>query len=365
MRKVKCAVIGCGWIGKLKHIDYLVRAEGAELVAICDIDEKILADTVKEYHLDGVKTYTDYRELCADSEVESVHVCTPNMLHYEMTMCAIENGKHVFCEKPLAVTSEDAFEMVEAAKKAGVKLTLGHQRRFFSSVQYIREMVDNGDMGEIYFAKALDARRRGMPTWGVYHEKDKNGGGILFDGAPHSLDMTMYLMNNFKPVSVQGKVFSKMRGEIKGNPWGEWDPEKVDVEDTGFAIITMENGAVIYLEAAWLINMLGVDNSSLICGTKAGADLQGENGVARINTIINSKPVVFSPEYSDAPFAELYIGGGEANDAQMNDWIEAIVEDREPFVKGEEGIPVVQIIESIYKSAETGETVYITKHWED
>ncbi len=336
-----------------------------ELTAICDIDAALMDKVEKDFDLKNVKKYTDYRELCADPDVEAVHVCTPNSYHYEMTMCAIKYGKHVFCEKPLATKSDDAFEMVEAAKKAGVKLTLGHQRRFRSSVQYIRQMVDRGDFGEVYFGKALDARRRGVPTWGVYMDKDENGGGILYDGAPHSLDLTMYMMNNFRPVSVQGKIFTKMRGEVEGNPWGKWDPEKCNVEDTGFALITMENGAVIYLEAAWLINMIGVANSSLIVGTKAGADLLGPDGTARINTIVNDKMVTYSPEYPDMPFAEPYIGEAETNDAQMADWIDAIINDHEPLVKGKEGIPVVQIIEAIFESARTGETAYITRHYED
>ena len=359
MAKVKCGVIGCGWIGKLKHISYLAQAKDAEVVAICDVNEPLMAEVVEEYGLTNAKTYTDFRQLCADPEVEAVHICTPNGWHHDMAMCAIENGKHVFCEKPLATTSDDAFEMVEAAKKAGVKLALGHQRRFRSAVQYIRQMVDNGDMGEIYYGKALDARRRGVPTWGVYMAKEKNGGGILFDGAPHSLDLTMYMMNNFRPAAVQGKIFTKMRGETAGNPW-----EKCDVEDTGFALITMENGATIYLEAAWLINMLGIDNSSLICGTKAGADLQGPNGTARINTIVNDKMVTFCPEYPDMPNTEPYIGEAQASAAQMKDWVEAILDNREPFVQGKDGIPVVQIIEAIYESAKTGETVYITRHYE-
>ncbi len=365
MKKVKCAVIGCGWIGKLKHISYLVKSENAELVAICDIDTKVMEEVKKEFGLDHVKQYTDFHELCADAEIEAVHICTPNAYHYDMAMCAIANGKHVFCEKPLATNTDDAFEMVEAARKANLKLALGHQRRFGTAVQYIRSMVDQGAMGEVYYGKALDARRRGVPTWGSYMNKSENGGGILFDGAPHSLDLTMYMMNNFRPVAVQGKSLSKMNYETAGNPWGTWDPSKCDVEDTGFALITMENGAIIYLEAAWAINMMGIANSSLIVGTKAGADLQGPNGTARINTIVNDKMVTFSPEYPDMPDTEPYIGEVEASDAQMADWIDAIINDHEPFVQGKDGIPVVQIIEAIYESSRTGETVYINRHYEE
>ena len=362
--KLKCGVIGCGWIGKLKHIAYLANAENAEVTALCDVNAEAMESAVKMFHLENVKLYTDYRELCADANVEAVHVCTPNGFHYEMTMEAIRNGKHVFCEKPLATSVKEGLEMVEAADRAGVKLTLGHQRRFMSSVKYIRELVDQGAFGDVYYGKAMDARRRGVPTWGSYMDKEVNGGGIIFDGAPHALDLCMYMMNNFRPAAVQAKVGNHMADMLGGNPWGTWDPEKMrTVDDTALALITMENGAVIYLESAWILNMLGEANSALICGTKMGADLKGPDGGARINTIVNDKMVVYSPEYPQPPYAEPYISEAMSSDAQMADFVDAVLQDRDPFVKGIEGIPVLQIIEAAYASSLSGETVKITEHY--
>ncbi len=363
MARLKFGVIGCGWIGTGKHIDSLIKHADAELVAICDIVLTKMDVVEKRYGLTSVKKYQDYRDLCSDPEIDVVHVCTPNALHYDMTMAALNNGKHVHCEKPLATRSEDAIDMVETARKVGKRLTIGHQRRFFSSVQYMKQLVESGEMGDIYYAKALDARRRGVPTWGDYMSKDKNGGGILFDGAPHSLDLTMYLMDNFKPVSVYGKVMDKMRHEVDGNPWGVWDHENSDVEDTGFAMITMAGGAVIYLEAAWLINMLGYANQTLLVGTKAGVDMQGKDGNVRVNKIYNGKMAVMEPEIMP-PMAAL-VGQFEINDrnapgVEIDNWIEALLGDREPLIKAAEGIAVVQIIESIFKSSETGQVVKIT-----
>lgn len=365
MTKLKFGVIGCGWIGTGKHISSLRQHANAEIVAICDIMPDRMDEAEKKFELDGVKKYLDYRDLCSDPEVDVVHICTPNALHYEMTMAALKSGKHVHCEKPLATRSEDAFEMVETARKAGRRLTIGHQRRFFSSVQYMKSLVESGELGDIYYAKALDARRRGVPTWGDYMSKAKNGGGILFDGAPHSLDMTMYLMNNYRPVSVYGKVMDKMRSETDGNPWGVWDPAKSDVEDTGFAMITMEGGAVIYLEAAWLINMIGYANSTLLVGTKAGVDMQGKDGNVRVNKIYNGKMAVMEPEIMP-PMAALVgqfeIGDRNAPAIEIDNWVQALINEREPLIKGEEGIAVVQIIESIYKSSETGQVIQISRH---
>ena len=364
MIKLKFGVIGCGWIGTAKHIDSLIKHPDADLVAICDIIPARMDIAEKKYGLTGIKKYQDYRDLCSDPAIDVVHVCTPNALHYEMTMAALNNGKHVHCEKPLATRSEHAIEMVMTARKLGKRLTIGHQRRFFSSIQYMKSLVESGELGEIYYAKALDARRRGVPTWGDYMSKEKNGGGILFDGAPHSLDMTMYLMNNFRPVSVYGKVMHKMRHETAGNPWGVWDHENSDVEDTGFATITLEGGALIYLEAAWLINMLGYANSTLLVGTRAGVDMQGQNGNVRVNKIYNGKMVVMEPEIMP-PMAAL-VGQFEINDrtapaVEIDNWVQALRHDREPLIRGEEGIAVVQIIESIYESSETGQAVQISR----
>jgi len=362
MIQLKFGIIGCGWIGTAKHISSLCQHPNAKVVALCDILPERMDDADKKFNLAGVKKYLDYRDLCSDPDIDVIHICTPNALHYEMTMAALSSGKHVHCEKPLATRSDHAFEMVNMAKKVGKRLTIGHQRRFFSSVQYMKSLVESGEIGDIYYAKALDARRRGVPTWGDYMSKEKNGGGILFDGAPHSLDMTMYLMNNFKPVSVYGKVMNKMRHETDGNPWGVWDHDKSNVEDTGFAMITMEGGAVIYLEAAWLINMLGYANSTLLVGTKAGVDMQGKDGNVRVNKIYNGKMAVMEPEIM--PQMAALVGKFEINDrnapaVEIDNWIQALINDSEPLIKGEEGIAVVQIIESIFKSSETGEVVQI------
>ncbi len=362
MRKLKCGLIGCGWVADWKHLPFLCSSPDVELVAICDELPERMESAAQKFQLTNVKKYRDYHELCADPEIEVVHICTPNALHYEMAMAAIAGKKHVFCEKPLTTNSKDAISMVEAAKAAGVKLTIGHQRRFFSKVQFVHQLVQDGTLGEIYFAKALDARRRGVPTWGDYMKKARNGGGVLFDGAPHSLDMTMYLMDNFRPVSVRGVTLDKMRYEFGGNTWGRWDAEHCDVEDTGFALITMENGATIYLEAAWLINMLGMSSASTIVGNKGGADMGGPGGAVRVNQIVADKMVTFSPEFKIIAGGEPYIGEAEANDVQLQDWVDAIREDRDPFIKGEEGIPVVQIIEAIYESNRTGEVAHITPY---
>ena len=150
--------------------------------------------------------HTDYRELIANPEVEVVYVLTPNVSHCEITVCAFEAGKHVFCEKPMASTSADAQKMLDAWKKSGKKFTIGYQNRFRPEVRCLKAACDRGELGEIYFAKAHAVRRRAVPTWGVFPNKALQGGGPLIDIGTHALDLTLWYMDNYKPKLVVGSV---------------------------------------------------------------------------------------------------------------------------------------------------------------
>jgi predicted dehydrogenase len=296
--------------------------------------------------------------MLANPEIDAVVVATPNALHCEMTVAALEAKKHVLCEKPMATTARDAHKMIEAAKKSGKKLTVGYQWRFRPECLYIKEICDQGVLGEIYYAKAHGLRRRGVPTWGSYLNKELNGGGALMDGAPHPLDLTLWAMNNYQPASVTANVYRKMYDQPDGNPWGGWDPKDFDVEDTGFALITMKNGATIFLEAAWMINVAeSCDMKTTLCGTKAGVDMFEEGGV-RINRIENGKMATQKPDLKP-PFAPHLPPALNPLEMEAKHWIDSIVNSTEPFVKAEEAFVVTQIIEAIYESGRTGKAVLL------
>ena len=154
-----------------------------------------------------LKYMTDYKELLKDEEIDVVHVCTPNVSHSPITVAAFEAGKNVMCEKPMAHTTEAAQEMMDAWKKSGKKFTIGYQNRFRKDTQMLHEACQAGDLGEIYFAKAHAIRRRAVPTWGVFPNKVKQGGGPLIDIGTHALDITLWMMNNYEIDSVTGSVF--------------------------------------------------------------------------------------------------------------------------------------------------------------
>ena len=126
------------------------------------------SNAAEKFGAPGAKVYDDYRKLLADPSIDVVHICTPNDTHAEISIAALEAGKHVMCEKPMAKTAADARRMVEVAKRTGKKLTIGYNNRFRADSQHLKRVIEDGDLGEIYFAKAHAVRRRGVPTWGVF-----------------------------------------------------------------------------------------------------------------------------------------------------------------------------------------------------
>jgi predicted dehydrogenase len=349
-------IIGCGWIALDKHIPSMMKQPDAKIAALCDVKVERAAAAAKQFGLTETAIYGDYKELLADKSIDIVHICTPNPLHCDMTVEAFKAGKHVLCEKPLATTAADAQRMIDAAKKAGKKLTVGYQWRYRQEALYIKNLCDKGYLGEIYYAKAHATRYRATPTWGEYIGGN-NGGGVLIDGAPHALDLTLWAMNNYKPKSVKANIYNKMAAHPEGNIWEEWKVEDFKVEDSGFAIVTMENGATIYVEASWLINMVGQgDMKTTLCGTEAGVDMFNKGGV-RINRILNGKPIVIEPDM-EIPAPPGVILPLSPPDREAREWLDCIKNDTEPFIKAEEALVVTQIIEGIYESARTGKEIF-------
>ena len=167
-KKIKIGIIGCGGIANGKHMPSLSKLDDVEMVAFCDIIPEKAEAAKAQYGTPDAKVYTDYRELLEDKEIDVVHVCTPNRSHAPISIDSLHAGKHVMCEKPMAKTAEDARKMVEAAKETGKKLTIGYQHRHKPEAIYLKEVIDRGDLGDIYFSKAFAIRRRGTPNWGVF-----------------------------------------------------------------------------------------------------------------------------------------------------------------------------------------------------
>ena len=295
MSKVKIGIIGCGGIANGKHMPALKQLPNVEMVAFCDIIVERAEQAKIAYGTPDAKVYENYKDLLADESIEVIHVCTPNRSHSFITVDALDAGKHVMCEKPMAINSEEALKMIEAAKRNNKKLTIGYQSRYRADAQYLKAECEAGNLGEIYYAKAHAVRRRAVPTWGVFLNEYEQGGGPLIDIGTHALDVTLWIMNNYKPKYCVGTAYKAHNNDIEqGNDWGNWDPAKFTVESSAFGFIVMENGATISLDASWALNTLEAREACcMVCGTKAGGDMF--NGTAKINGIRQNRQYTFQP----------------------------------------------------------------------
>lgn len=356
MKKLKVGIIGCGGIANGKHMPSLAKLDTVEMVAFCDIVEDRAIDAAKRFGTEDAKVYTDYKELLKDESIDVVHVCTPNKSHSFITIDSLEAGKHVMCEKPMAKTSEEARKMVEAAKRTGKKLTIGYQNRHTPEARYLKKVCNRGDLGEIYFARAFSIRRRAVPTWGVFLNEEEQGGGPLIDIGTHSLDLTLWMMDNYKPKMVMGSTFQKLGKKANSaNAWGPWNPDKFTVEDSAFGFIKMEDGSTIILESSWALNsVISGEPITQLCGTEGGADIF--DGL-RINGEEFGELFIKKPNL-DASGVDFYEGASESPaDLEARLWIESILNDTEPVVKPEQALVVTEILEAIYESARTGKAV--------
>lgn len=365
MTKLKVAIIGCGGIANQKHFPALtLQADKCELVAFCDIVLDRAKEACEKFGTSDAKYYQDYNDLLADESIDIVHICTPNVSHSPIAVAAFEAGKNVLCEKPMAHTTEAAEAMMKAWKKSGKKFTIGYQNRFREEVRSLKESCANGELGDIYFAKAHALRRKAVPTWGVFPDKSQQGGGPLIDIGTHALDITLWMMDNYEPESVNGSVFHKLGnlpGADAGNMFGPWDTENFEVEDSAFGFIKMKDGSTIFLESSWALNILeSKEAATTLCGTKAGAQINAGMSYKTNELIINKSHngILTQEELSASGNIAYFEGGSNSPESlEAKQWLEAVANDTEPLVKPEQAFVVTQILDAIYKAAKEGKEV--------
>lgn len=355
-KKVKIGVIGAGGIANGAHLPgYSTIPDLCEVVAICDIDETALEKTAAKYPNIKYK-FTDYHDLLNLDEIEGVSVCTPNYVHKQPTIDALNAGKNVLCEKPIAMNAIEAKEMVDTARKSGKILQVGYNSRFVPSNQLLKRYIDEGELGDIYWARAQALRIRGIPGWGVFIDKSKQGGGPLIDIGVHILDLTLWCMGHPKPVAASGVTYQQFgkRDDVVGF-MGQWDYKNFTVEDFASALIRFENGATIMLESSFVANIKEEVFATTLCGTKGGAYVQPQDSKLPLmltqekhRSIVNYEPRFPGPNNINTHHAE------------MKAFVECIRDGKEPLVTGEHGLMVAQIIDAIYESAEAGREVPIS-----
>lgn len=366
MDKVRVGVIGCGGIANGKHMPAHRDDPRSVMVAFCDIvperAEKANRDFGSTKEQNGVKNSyccTDYKELLADKDIDAVLVLTHNSEHCHITVDALNAGKHVMCEKPMAMNYAEAKKMIEARDKSGKVLTIGYQNRYRNDSMLLKQMADDGKFGEIYYAEATALRRRAVPTWGVFIDEKKQGGGPLIDIGTHSLDLTLFVMNNYEPAYCVGKTFHKLNKDTQtGNIWGDWDTERFTAEDAAFGFIVMKNGAVINLRSSWALNYVDAKEAvTLVCGDKGGADMPAQ-GKLRVNGVEYGRQYVSEPNLS-AGKVDFFEGGTtDPKGLEAACFLNACLGKGELYVTAEQAAVVTRILEGIYESEKTGKPYY-------
>ncbi|MCL1807262.1 MAG: Gfo/Idh/MocA family oxidoreductase [Oscillospiraceae bacterium] len=357
MAKLKTGIIGCGGIANQKHMPCVRQTGLADIVAFCDIAVEKAEEAAKNFGTPDAKVFKDYRDLLK-LDLDAVYICTPNRSHSEITVAALESKKHVMCEKPMAINYIEAQKMAEAAKRSGKLLTIGYQNRYRPDTQYLKKECAAGVLGDIYYAKARSIRRRAVPTWGVFLNEYEQGGGPLIDIGTHSLDLTLWMMDNYKPKSVTGVTFHKLNDQTEpANAWGPWDTKTFTVEDSAFGFIIMENGAAIQLETSWALNSLEVGEPlTLLCGTKGGADMF--DGL-RINGVKHDRQYEINPNFG-AKGVDFY--EGETMTPHFKEaltFLKAVRGEGELVVLPEQAMAVTRILDAVYESAKLGKQVVL------
>jgi predicted dehydrogenase len=269
-KNVRIGIVGSGGITRYAHIPGYKAQKGVEIVAVCDVVLDRATEIAREFGIP--RCYGSYQELLENEKLDAVSVCTPNVSHHEVTIAALQAGLHVLCEKPMAMNLCEAQEMAAAARRAGKVLQIGLHWRFTGEAQALKRFIDAGEMGDIYYGEATCMRRRGIPGWGVFTQKALQGGGALIDIGVHTLDHTMWLMGNPRPVAVSGLTYAAFgkRSDVVTS-WAPWDPATFDVDDMGVALVRFEGGASLILRASWAANIDKAFEETRLLGAHGGA----------------------------------------------------------------------------------------------
>jgi predicted dehydrogenase len=324
-----------------------------ELFALCDLNEERLKSAGELYQVKHL--FKTYQELLADKEVDAISICTWNVLHAEIAIAALEAGKHVLVEKPLCRTIEEAEKIKKMVEKTGKILQVGFVRRYAENTKLIKAFLDNGDLGDLYYAKASCIRRLGNPG-GWFADKEKSGGGPLMDLGVHMIDICWYLMGRPKPVSVSGTTYSRLgnRSNIKNLSFykaSDFDASENTVEDLATALIRFENGASLYVDVSFTLHAAKDEVSVKLYGDKGGIELEPELAIVteKHNTILNVTPQV---DHLNFNFEEAF-----AN--EINHFVNSCLGKVTTLSPVEDGVEVMKMLCGAYESASKGKEVIL------
>lgn len=349
---LRIGIIGCGGIAG-EHMRGYTACDGVRVVACSDISLSRAKTFARDHGIENA--YDDYRKMLESEKLDAVSVCTPNYAHCEPTVAALKAGLHVLCEKPIAMNASEAELMVRTARETGKILTIGHHFRFMPHIRFLKRRIEEGALGQIYFARSNALRRRGIPGWGQFHIRAKSGGGPLIDIGVHTLDTILWLMGSPTATAVSGKTY-RMFGDRPDyySPWGEYKREEFDVEDFAAGFVRLANGATLVLEASWAAHIGENDNfAQVLLGDRGGATLLpfGPQAGVRIHSFQEEAML----DLSASGFPEL-----RPHVEEIRHWVACLRGEAQPLVQPEECLNVQRIIDAVYASSEEGKEVLLT-----
>lgn len=272
-KKLKVGIIGTGWIADA-HIQQYVQMPDVEIVAGADLVEGKAEAFFKNHNVEGVRCYPDHKSMLdAEKDLDAVSICTYNKTHAECAIYALEKGVNVLLEKPMCVTTEEAADIMRAEKKSGKIISIGFQPRLDPNMIKLKEVVQSGVLGKIYYIQTGGGRRRGIPTpFGTsFISKDTGVIGAMGDIGCYSLDMVLNAIGYPKPLTVTGYT-SDFFG--KDPNYSGYAPEHreeyakaFEVEDFAAGFIRLEGGIILDFRIAWAMN-LDTPGDTIIMGTK-------------------------------------------------------------------------------------------------
>ncbi|MFM7188207.1 MAG: Gfo/Idh/MocA family protein [Armatimonadota bacterium] len=347
VKPLRVAFIGCGGIAQT-HISYLKKMPGVSIIAGADLRQAALDHMHTAHGVAKDHLFTSFDEMLATvgDEIDAVSVCTSNGAHAPAVIAAAKAGKDMLCEKPIAMSAQEAEGMVAAVKAAGVKFVMGFQHRYEPRSKYVRDLVESGALGKILYVRAQALRRRGIPNWGVFGRKELQGGGPLIDIGVHILDTAYSLIGNPTPVTCTGNTFTwhgNKASDVK-SVWPNWDWETYTVEDLAVGMIRFDNGTMLTLESSFVAHIKEDVFDIQIMGEKGGIIWSTSETFSDINTyMMNGKPE-FIPTWDMWEY-------------KMRHFVEVVRDDRENECPIEHGFMVMKMLSGIYASAAEGKEV--------
>ncbi|RXZ81401.1 gfo/Idh/MocA family oxidoreductase [Paenibacillaceae bacterium] len=339
MKQLSIGVIGCGKIAQRRHLPEYAANEHVKIIAVCDKDEERARAIAEQY---GATAYTDYHSLLAHEELDAVSVCLPNVLHAPVSIAALEAGKHVLCEKPMAVSEQEAVAMIEASERSGKLLMIGHNQRLMLPHQKAKEVLASGLLGKVLTFRTAFGHG-GPENWSVegaggwFFQKSQAFIGAMGDLGVHKTDLIRYLLGE-EIVEVGAFV-------------GTLQKQNTDVDDNAVCILRTASGIFGTLAASWTYKPSEDNSTVFYC----------EKGILRL---------IDDPDYNVVVELEngertLYeIGRVATNEKQtesgvIRSFVGHILEGTQPDISGKEGMKSLKVIFAALESSATGKFVKI------